>query len=605
MKKSVFAAAFSLAVSIGSVSLLADTVTFTGNGDGSDLADIGNWSQQSWTANDLLSVPLGGFAMPTDGLSLSSDLPSSGALRFVPSSSTDPVKVDFGGHSLNLYRAFYGGPLNTSSGRVPLIASGGFSGVPRIRLGLDDSDNRVNRAVLHLTNGTFTTVNGFDTLKGDYSNVSTVWYPELHILTDATLAITSVANDSRVGFSDGTAKPRCYIKGGTLRIDGRDDWDVNRQILWAAVNADNKGLMQITNGGTYIDNSTSPADNFSCFDVSVDGGSIIQTNCVPYTSSDANKHRDGYRTILWTAKSRTFTVESGTIKVPRIKIGRWIYDWRGRDYGVWDGFSSSQTYITQDNVFTFRNSTVVFAFAPSYAQASAGIALSPASLRNKVSFLGASGSCTAHDFLIYGYTNSFEVADGTFAVNGHLVAGIGDACSVTFTNCTAQIAEMPILSSATNFTLGVKGTASVSVGGGLSLASPGARVEFCAGSPSLSFGNGLDVSGGATLCFAVPAGGWSSAPLKSTGASSGSSIASNTRFEFDLSAYTVPKRMTFIPLIRSEGGFTAVDLAALTSANAARLPSDRAGEKGRLALKDGGKTLCLALGCKGIVVNFH
>ena len=497
---------------------------------------------------------------------------------------------------------------SNSNYRKPLLAYGGFTGVPRIRLGFDNNDN-INAgkgAVLHLTNGTFTVADGFDTLKSDYQAQATVWYPELHILAGATLAITSVkGGDSRVGFSNGTAQPRLYITGGTLRIDGRDSWNANRRIVWSAGNDTYKGYMAIKNGGAYIDNSTSPADLFQRFNVSVNGGSIIQTNCVPYTSTDADRANDGYRTISWYSSSKTFTVEDGVVKVPRIKIGQWHYNWLGRAYGLWEGFNSSQI-LCSDNVFTFKNSQVKFAFAPGCAQASAGIALSPKTLRNKVSFLGASGSCTAHDFLIYGYTNSFEVADGTFTVNGHLVAGIGDTCSVTFTNCTAQIAEMPILASATNFTLGVKGAASVSVGGGLSLMSPGTHIEFAGESPSLSFAGGLNISSGATFSFTLPEHGWTAAPLASTSASSGGAIASDTKFEFDVTRYSIPKNRTLVPLIRSASGFSSIDVGALTSANSDRLPSNSAGVKSSLVLGEGGKTLYLRIpGVNGFFITFH
>ena len=252
--KSLFSRTGSALMAISALSLGAATVNSVG--PGLDLANPDNWSA-AWTAADTLLVSTNNVEIPSEGLTLSGDLPSSASLT-VGRMPDRHVPVNFGGHALNTKLTL--NRMHDDSGRFnSLLASGGWKGVSQIVFA-------ESAACLYLTNGVFEVEKPF--------TVAGKWNDYLHILKGATLVVTNI-----------TAGVDCFynssisildINGGTMKISGRTNNEYWRQLTYQGASGCS---IKIRNGGAYIDETALPQDNFiGSVSMLIDGGSYIATN---------------------------------------------------------------------------------------------------------------------------------------------------------------------------------------------------------------------------------------------------------------------------------------------------------------------------------------
>ena len=215
MSHGLIAAAF---VAGCTLALNAATVYYTG--PGADLADPSNWSG-TWTSEDTLFISTNNnVAFPEGGFTLSKDMPASSkiVMRCFPASA---VNVECGGHSLNTAILDYGN-LHTSSAEksIPAILSGGFTGVGKI---VPSS----NWACMYLTNGTFSTANGF--------YIEALYYGYLHILKGAELVVEDVNRDQGCGLGPNAFSSFVDIDAGCLHVVERTPTDpVWNRSFWSS-----------------------------------------------------------------------------------------------------------------------------------------------------------------------------------------------------------------------------------------------------------------------------------------------------------------------------------------------------------------------------------
>ncbi len=528
----LLAAPAALAVATSAVlPMAASAATVNYVGPGLDLAAPANWSQQSWTVSDTLTVSSNNAAIPETGLTLASDLSASASLQFgrLPDRA---VPVDFGGHALNTKLVL--NTMHDDPGRFnPLLASGGWKAVSQITM------NNHN-ACLHLTNGVFETAKAFATANGR-------WNCRLHILAGATLVATNI--DDMVYCFESTHASVLDINGGIMKITGRTANVWWRQFVFSG--ATSKCSIMIRNGGAYIDETTLPQDYFMRnVSLLIDGGSYIATNSTIDTRN----------TIF--AASGPFAVTNGTVRIAQFYTG----PFQNSTYG----FDNAQTECANDVRITFHDSEETFGFKAGRSGKGAGFVFSPMKKRSSLRLSGNSNAWRSHCLMLNGESNMVEVAGGTFAVTNILRVAAGIGCSLSFTGGASQIEDLLVDDTATNFTMSVAGDASIALGG---------------------FEN--KDAGTMTLRFAVPAGGWDAAPLSLSDSSRSGSLAGAT-FAFDMSSFAWPDDRARIPLILDEGGVLGqMSVAEFNAAQSAGLPIKPDGQPCKFATSADGKTLYL------------
>ena len=233
----------------------AATINYVG--PGTDLAAPANWSG-AWTSADTLVVSTNNVEIPSGGLTLSGDLPSSASLT-VGRMPDRHVPVNFGGHALNTKLTL--NTMHDDSGRFnSLLASGGWKGVSQ-------SVFAESAACLYLTNGVFE-------VEKPFAVAGTKWNDYLHILKGATLVVTNII--AGVSCFAGTFDSILDINGGTMKISGRTNNEYWRQLTYQGASGCS---IKIRNGGAYIDETALPQDNFiGSVSMLIDGGSYIATN---------------------------------------------------------------------------------------------------------------------------------------------------------------------------------------------------------------------------------------------------------------------------------------------------------------------------------------
>ena len=295
----------------------------------------------------------------------------------------------------------------------------------------------------------------------------------------------------------------------------------------------------------------------------IDGGSYIATNS---TSRKRN-------TIF--AASGPFAVTNGTVRIAQFYTG----PFKNSTYG----FGNEQTTCKDDVRITFHDSEETFGFKAGQSGNGAGFVFSPVKKRSLLRLSGNSNAWRSHCLMLNGESNTVEVAGGTFAVTNILRVAEGINCSLSFTGGASQIADLLVDDTATNFTMVVEGNASIALGG----------LEN-------------NDAGTMTLRFAVPAGGWDTAPLSLSNSNQSGSLA-GAAFAFDMSSYAWPDDRARIPLVLDEGGVLgSMSVAEFNAAQSSGLPEKPDGQRCKFMASDDGKTLYLQVpGNPATIVSFR
>lgn len=549
------------APAVGTFALQAATVNYVG--PGADLADPANWSG-TWTSEDTLVISTNTASFPEGGFTLSQDLSASAKIQMTrfPAAA---VKVECGGRSLNTAVLDCGNLHGTGAEKsIPVVLSGGFSGVGKI-------ENSVDNSCIYLTNGTFEAANGFKL---------NLWYQSLHILKGAELVVSDVNGDVSCCVGWNASLGVFDIDGGRLRIAGRsannDDSLKNwRRIGWLGASA-NPAVLKIRNGGEYVDDTESPSDFIVRTSVLIDGGAYIATNAAAKAA----------RNTCWVPPDSrfSFAVTNGTLKVAQFGTG---------DSGITglNGGSGISEYSGAIGTrISFHNSQEIFGKKSVATTSWEGRRLNSAdgmvfARKSKLNTLVVSGSENVYRsgwFVLGGQTNMVEVAGGSFSVTNRFCAYDGDGSLVRFTGGASTIESMHVTGGATNFTVEVSGDASVNI-------------------------SELTLARETKFRFVVPEDGFAAAPIQ-CGATG---LGGNLKFEFDTSGYTWPTARPAIPLIRDDSGFAgwgeggaALDVGALNAEYADVLPDAAKGRNCAFRLVDNGRTLCL-YAHNGFVITFR